>query len=135
MNLVTTVRLDPEDPRQLLALIEHFNRACNARSRLAFDSKTFGWLALQRASYHWLRSEFGLGAAQAVAAVRKVAYAYSDHKRRGRMAKFARRGAIPIYDGGAVTSQTLLQTGWEGCLIWQEDSISSSRRNPAFGKA
>jgi putative transposase len=97
MNLVTTVRLDPEDPRQLLALIEHFNRACNALSRLAFESKTFGWLALQRASYHWLRNEYGLNAAQAVVAVRKVAYAYSDHKRRGHLAKFARRGSIPIY--------------------------------------
>jgi hypothetical protein len=42
MNLVTTVRLEPEDPRQLLALIEHFNYACNELSRLAFDSKTFG---------------------------------------------------------------------------------------------
>jgi putative transposase len=97
VNLVTTVRLDPEDPRQLLALIEHFNRTCNALSKLAFESKTFGWLALQRASYHWLRSEYGLNAAQAVVAVRKVAYAYSDHKRRGHIAKFAKRGAIPIY--------------------------------------
>jgi putative transposase len=97
MNLVTTVRLDPQDPRQLLALVERFNFACNALSKLAFESKTFGWLALQRASYHWLRREFGLGAAQAVVAVRKVAYAYSDHKRRGHVAKFARRGAIPIY--------------------------------------
>jgi putative transposase len=97
MDLVTTVRLDPEDPRQLLALIEHFNRACNALSQQAFESKTFGWLALQRASYHWLRSEYGLNAAQAVVAVRKVAYAYSDRQRRGHVAKFAKRGAIPIY--------------------------------------
>jgi putative transposase len=97
MNLVTTVRLDPEDSRPLLALIEHFNYACNELSRLAFESKTFGWLALQRASYHWLRSEYGLNAAQAVVAVRKVAYAYSDNKRRDHLAKFSKRGAIPIY--------------------------------------
>jgi putative transposase len=97
MNLVTTIRLDPEDPRQLLALIEHFNRACNALSRLAFESQTFGWLALQRASYRWLRTEFGLSAAEAVVAVRKVAYAYSDPKRRTHASKFSKRGAIPIY--------------------------------------
>jgi putative transposase len=97
MNLVTTIRLDPEDPRQLLALIEHFNRACTALSKLAFESKTFGWLALQRASYHWLRKEYGLNAAEAVVAVRKVAYAYSEPKRRTHRANFARRGAIPIY--------------------------------------
>jgi putative transposase len=97
MNLVTTVRLDPADPSQLLGLIEHFNNACNELSRLAFESKTFGWLALQRASYHWLRREYGLRAAEAVVAVRKVAYAYSDRKRRAHVAKFARRGAIPIY--------------------------------------
>ena len=36
-------------------------------------------------------------AAQATVAVRKVAYAYSDPKRRGHLAKFGRRGAIPIY--------------------------------------
>jgi putative transposase len=107
MNLVTTVRLDPEDPRQLLALIEHFNRACNALSKLAFESRTFGWLALQRASYYWLRSEYGLSAAQAVVAVRKVAYAYSDHKRRGHLAKFSKRGAIPIYKHGFKRDRTV----------------------------
>jgi hypothetical protein len=52
MDLVTTVRLDPEGPPQLLALIEHFNRACNELSRLAFESKTFGWLALQLSGKH-----------------------------------------------------------------------------------
>jgi hypothetical protein len=133
MNLVTTVRLDPEHPRQLLARIEHFNHACNEPSRFAFESKTFGWLALQRASYHWLRRDFGLNAAQAVVAVRKVAYAYSDHKRRGHLAKFAKRGAIPIYDGGAVTSQALVQTGWDCRLLWTSHSLPRGRRDTAFG--
>jgi hypothetical protein len=52
MNLVTTIRLDSEDPRQLLALIEHFNRACNALSQLAFESKAFGLLSLPEATLH-----------------------------------------------------------------------------------
>jgi hypothetical protein len=135
MNLVTTVRVDPEDPRQLLAVIEHFNRACNALSRLAFETKTFGWLALQRAFYHWLRREYGLNAAQAVVAVRKVAYAYSDHKRRGHVAKFAKRGAIPIYDGGAVTSQAFVQERWNDRLLWPSPSLLCGRGDYAFGQA
>ena len=94
MNLVTTVRLDPADPRELLAHIRNFNRACNALSELAFKTEIFGWLALQRAAYHWLRVEFGLRGAEAVVAVRKVAYAYSYPKRREHPAHFARYGAV-----------------------------------------
>ena len=97
MKLVTTVRLDPPNPQELLARIETFNSACNALSARAFQSKTFGWLALQRAGYPWLRQEFGLRAAEAVVAVRKVAYAYSDARRRKQVARFARYGAMPIY--------------------------------------
>jgi len=97
MKLVTTIRLDPEDPAELLARIEHFNTACNALSKLAFEEKVFSWLPLQRAAYHWLRKEFGLRGAETVVAVRKVAASYKNRKRRGQRAKFALRGAIPIY--------------------------------------
>jgi len=45
MNLVTTLRLDPPDPQELLGRIENFNSACNALSEHAFQSKTFGRLA------------------------------------------------------------------------------------------
>jgi hypothetical protein len=38
-----------------------------------------------------------LKAAEAVVAIRKVAYAYSDSQRRGTLAGFRLRGAIPIY--------------------------------------
>jgi len=96
MKLVTMVRLFPED-NNLLAMIEQFNHACNELSKLAFDSNIFNWLGLQRASYHWLRKEFGLNAAQAVTAVRKVAYAYSNKKNRKSIVGFDARGAIPVY--------------------------------------
>src|SRR5574341_1858429 len=97
MKLVTTVRLHPDNPQALLSLMERFNRACNALSQRAFDSRTFHWLDLQRAAYHWLRAEFGLSSMEAVVAVRKVAYAYADTNRRDRVACVARRGAIPVY--------------------------------------
>ncbi len=80
MKLVTTVRLDSEDPHQLLALIEHFNYACNELSKLAFESRTFGWFALQRASYYWLRTECGLNAAQTLVAVRQWSRVPSSDK-------------------------------------------------------
>jgi putative transposase len=130
MKLVTTVRLDPEDPRQLLERIEHFNHACNALSKLAFETKIFGWLALQRASYHWLRSEFGLGAAQAVVAVRKVAYAYSDHKRRSHVAKFARRGAIPLYKHSFKRDETVAFYGLR-VLFQAREGIQLSGKHEA----
>src|SRR5574341_986291 len=105
MKLVTTVRLNPTHPQILLGIMEQFNRACNALSEKVFETQTFHWLALQRAHYHWLPSEFGLTAAQAVVAVRKVAYAYSDKTRRDQVARFTLRGAIPVYrlimDGGS----------------------------------
>lgn len=97
MKLVTTIKLLPENKSELLIMMEQFNIACNALSKIAFNEKLFGWLALQRRVYHWLRHEYGLSGAQAVVAVRKVAYVYSNKSRRNKVAKFSLRGAIPIY--------------------------------------
>jgi putative transposase len=111
MKLVTTVRLLPDDPHSLLEFMEHFNRACNALSDLAFEKRLFAWHPLQQAAYHWLRKEFGLKAAEAVVAIRKVAYAYSDSKRRGTLAHFRLRGAIPIYKHSYKRAGTVLVHG------------------------
>lgn len=94
---MTVVKLSPDNPDAVLSMLEQFNAACNALSKLAFEEKIFRWLPLQRRAYQWLRETFGLTSAQAVVTVRKVAYAYSSPKQRGKIATFAVRGAIPVY--------------------------------------
>lgn len=96
MKLTTTVRVSG-DPTALLSTIERFNEACNWLSRVAFEERIFRWLPLQRRAYHELRHRFALRSDEAVVAVRKVAYAYSDRARRERRATFRLRGAIPVY--------------------------------------
>src|SRR5574341_787642 len=127
MKLVTTVRLNPTHPQILLGIMEQFNRACNALSEKVFETQTFHWLALQRAHYHWLRSEFGLTAAQAVVAVRKVAYAYSDKTRRDQVARFTLRGAIPVYRHAYKRDGTLVLYGLRIPFQARTDTALSSR--------
>ncbi len=97
MKLVTVVKLSPEHPGDILRMMERFNAACNALAAIAFEECIFNWLALQKRAYHWLRERHGLSAAQAVVAIRKVAYVYSDKEERTKPAKFSLRGAIPVY--------------------------------------
>lgn len=95
MRITTQVRLGG-DPTALLETIRRFNAACNALSRIAFEERIFHWLPLQRRAYHWLRAEFGLRGDEATVAVRKVAYAYSDKRRRSTLAAFRPLGAVPV---------------------------------------
>lgn len=96
MKLTTTVRVWPENPTALLSMMERMSLACNWLSHVAFEERTFRWLPLQRRAYHELRHRFGLSGAQAITAVRKVAYAYSNKARRDRLATFRPRGATPV---------------------------------------
>jgi len=96
MKLTTVVKVRPTEPQALLSMMENFNSACNWLSRVAFQEQTFRWLPLQRRAYYELQERFGLGGVQATVAVRKVAYAYSDNRRRHKIATFRQRGAIPV---------------------------------------
>ncbi len=97
MKRIETVRLQPADPAQLLAWLERFNEAANWLSGVAFRERLWHWLPLQRRAYRDLRERFQLPSAAAVVAIRKVAYAYSNKKRRHQQVKFRRRGAVPVY--------------------------------------
>ena len=96
MKLTTVVLVRPTEPQALLSMMENFNSACNWLSRVAFQEQTFRWLPLQRRAYYELRERFGLSGGQATVAVRKVAYAYSDKRRRCKIANFRQRGGIPV---------------------------------------
>ena len=97
MNLIETARLQPADPLQLLVWMERFNEAVNWLSGVAFREHLWHWLPLQRRGYREVRARFQLPSAAAVVAVRKVAYAYRNKQRRRCLARFRRRGAVPVY--------------------------------------
>lgn len=104
MRLTTLVQAAPEEPQALLAIILRFNTACNWLSQVAFAEKLFRWLPLQQRAYYELRKRFGLSSAEAVTAIRKVAYVYSDRNRRtqvanGGTAAPAGRGHAPTMPG------------------------------------
>lgn len=97
MKLVTQIKVEPEDPQKLLFLMMRFNNACNYLSEIAFNEKLFHWLPLQRRAYYDVRQAFGLTAAEALIAIRKVAYAYRNKGRRNRQATFRLAGSIPLF--------------------------------------
>lgn len=97
VQLVTQVQAEPSEPQVLLLIIQRFNYACNWLSDIAFQEKLFHWLPLQRRAYHELRQRFSLSSAEALIAIRKVAYAYKDRKRRNTQATFRPLGAIPLH--------------------------------------
>jgi len=128
MKLATTVRVSPQDPNALLSMMENFNSACNWLSRVAFQEQTFHWLPLQRRAYHELRERFELSSAQAMVAVRKVAYAYSDKRRRHKIATFRQRGAIPVYRHAYKRDGTVRFYGHRMPFMARPDVALSSKR-------
>jgi IS605 OrfB family transposase len=99
MQVTAVLRLDPsfEDREKLLGCLRRFNEAAEWLSGVAFEGKLWNWLPLQRRSYRELRDRFGLGAAQAVVCVRKVASAYKNKAQRSRKASFRTLGSVPLY--------------------------------------
>lgn len=97
MQTTATIRIYPERPGDMLLLMRQFNAACQWLSQIALDEKLFHWLPLQRRAYRELRDRFGLTAAQAVVAIRKVAYAYRNGKRRNTAAGFRPLGGVPLF--------------------------------------
>jgi IS605 OrfB family transposase len=128
MKLTTVVKVRPTEPQALLSMMENFNSACNWLSRLAFQEQTFRWLPLQRRAYHEVRARFGLSSAQAVVAIRKVAYAYSDKRRRGKIASFQRRGAIPVYEHAYKRDRTVRFYGYRMPFTARPGIALSSKR-------
>lgn len=97
MQLTVQAKLTPDSTENLIGLIQQFNEACNWLSEIAFCEKLWHWLKLQRRAYKELRKRYGFTAAEAVIAIRKVAYAYKDRKRRKTKAVFRSLGAIPLF--------------------------------------
>lgn len=91
------VRIQPDSPLTLINIIRQFNSACNWLSEYAFCHETYNWYRLQTRTYHELRQRFGLTAAQAVVAIRKVAATYGIKERRKQIIKFKPLSSMPLY--------------------------------------
>ena len=97
MRLVTQIKVEPDNPQELLLLMMRFNNVCNYLSGIAFREKLSHWLPLQRRTYYEVKQRFGLRAAETVIAIRKVAYAYRNKARRDQQAVFRLKGSMPLF--------------------------------------
>jgi putative transposase len=97
MKLVKQIKIEADNPQQILLCILRFNNACNYLSEIAFKEKLFHWLPLQRRAYYEIKNTFNMTAAETIITIRKVAYAYKNKARRNTLAKFRSLGAMPLY--------------------------------------
>jgi putative transposase len=97
MKLITQIKLEPEDPQQILLVIVRFNKVCNYLSEMAFNEKLFHWLPLQRRTYYEVRQRFEITAAETQIAIRKVAYSYKKKATRNSQHVFRSLGSIPLF--------------------------------------
>jgi IS605 OrfB family transposase len=105
LKLVTT----PEDHAALLATLERANDAANAISQVAWETRTFGQFALQKATYYDIKARFGLTAQLVVRVTSKVVDAYKLDRKRLRL--FRRHGSIAYDD-------RILRYGEDRVSIW-----------------
>jgi len=84
MKLIAQVKLKvtPEQADALKRTMRGVNAACNYISQYAWENKTFGRYALQKAIYYQVREEFGLSAQATVRAIAKVADTYKVDRKR-----------------------------------------------------
>lgn len=83
MKLIAQLKLQPT-PAQAEALrrtLEAANAACNSISAVAWETRTFGTLALQKLCYAQVREQFGLAAQMTIRALAKVGDVYKRAKR------------------------------------------------------
>jgi len=85
----------PEQFKQLVETMKRFNLACDYISRLAFDSKTFGKIGIQKICYYDIRTKFGLSSQMVVRAIGKVSESYKTDK--NALHTFKETGAM-VYD-------------------------------------
>lgn len=86
---------DHEQYQNLMNTMKRFNEACNYISELAFSSKTFSKIKLQKTCYYDVREHFGLSAQMVVRAIGKVTDSYKRDK--NSQHTFRETGAV-IYD-------------------------------------
>ena len=98
-KLITT----PEQKTKLLKTMERFNSACNYISKIAFKTKTFGKIKLQKLVYYEVREKYGLSSQMVVRAIGKVSESYKTDKKTPH--KFKPHGAT-IYDERIITIKT-----------------------------
>jgi putative transposase len=111
----------PEDAAALLSTLERTNDAANAISQAAWETRTFGRFALQKATYHQIKARFGLTAQLVVRVTAKVADAYKQDRKRLRL--FRRHGSIAYDD-------RILRYGTDRLSIW---TVEGRRSLPFVG--
>ena len=80
---------------QLVETMKRFNLACDYISRIAFDSKTFGKIGIQKLCYYDVRIKFELSSQMVVRAIGKVSESYKTDKKT--LHTFKETGAM-VYD-------------------------------------
>jgi putative transposase len=98
MKLVANLKLVPmkEQSASLLRTLRTANDACNAISKIAFDTRTFGQYALHKAVYYQIKEQFSLSAQMVVRCIAKVSDAYA--KDRKTLRRFRPDSAQPYDD-------------------------------------
>lgn len=86
---------DVEQNRKLLDTMKRFNQACDYISQIAFESKMFSKIKIQKVCYYDVRERFGLSAQMVVRAIGKVAESYKIDKKT--LHTFRETGAV-VYD-------------------------------------
>lgn len=83
MKLIAQLKLRPtaEQADALRRTLEAANAACNFISDVAWEMRTFGKFALQKACYEQVREQFGLSAQMTIRALAKVGDAYKLDKK------------------------------------------------------
>jgi putative transposase len=117
VKLIVQLKLipTPEDAAALLATLERANDAANAISQVAWDTRTFGQFALQKACYYEIKARFGLTAQLVVRVTSKVVDAYKlDRLDRKVKRVFRRHGSIAYDD-------RILRYGADRVSIWTLD--------------
>ena len=97
MKITIQIKLQPDEHqfRLLVQTLELTNKACNRLSQLAWETKTFNQLLLQKRFYRQIRDEYPLSAQVFIRAIAKVSQAYKITSHR--QCIFRYRGAV-AYD-------------------------------------
>lgn len=102
MLLTIKVKLYPNEHQEkaLLETMERFNGACDYISKIAWSTRTFGKVGIQKIVYYDVREKYNLSAQMVVRAIGKVAESYRIDKTCQH--EFKKHGAI-VYDQRILT--------------------------------